>query len=127
MNKRTIKFRAYNQRDGMVLIDDLYFFEEHGIHTFDGHGFHQDFQITQFTGCCDHQGRDIYEHDVLEYDDVFFLVAWMVGFDGWYIFRPNGKYAHLGLVVYGGVVVGNIYTSPGFKTMFADILKQGEK
>ena len=68
-----LKFRAWDKRHkDMEYIDDLYWFEEQGIHDADGNGLCAKYDIMPFSGIHDKNGKEIYLGDIVvtqEYTD----------------------------------------------------------
>ena len=66
---RQLKFRAWNPRlKQMEYFDDLYWFEDNYVH----HDGDNDYEISQFTGIADCDGREIYEGDLVYFKVIYF-------------------------------------------------------
>ena len=64
-----LKYRAWNEKcKDMEYIDDLYWFEENGVHDFGGAGHFDDYIIMPSTGEQDKNGKEIYVGDVVQYN-----------------------------------------------------------
>lgn len=64
---KEIKFRAWDvNHEEMVYIEDLYWFEENGVHDGSGKGHYANYELMLYIGFHDRYGRDIYDGDVLK-------------------------------------------------------------
>jgi len=66
---RIIKFRAWDlNHKEMVYINDLYWFEEEGVHNFDNCGHNSNYAFMQFSGLRDKSDNknEVYEGDIVE-------------------------------------------------------------
>lgn len=62
-----MKLRAWDIKNKeMIYIDDLYWFEEMGIHDFEGLGSYETYDIMYHFGLWDDAGNAIYNNDVVE-------------------------------------------------------------
>jgi len=114
---RDIKFRAWDLNyKTMVYINDLYWFEEEGVHDFEGSGHYSNYTFMEYTGLKDRNGKKIFESDIIiatteegkgiqgyiEYIDC----AWMVNIDGITVYEfYNLRYPSI-------VIIGNRYENP---------------
>jgi hypothetical protein len=103
---REIKFRAW---DGKRMSIDVSLCHE-------GCGNWKDEQLMQYTGLKDKNGKEIYEGDVLKWEnDAIGKVEWL--HDGFVVYFPNWNRAHRRL--FGSKkmeVIGNIYENPELLT-----------
>jgi hypothetical protein len=103
------KFRAWNKRTrSMEYFDDLYWFEENGVHSSEDN----EWVVMICIGMKDRDGKDIYERDLINY--VEGIEHWHGGFteptevcyeEG--VFKPLGCGCEFGIDLDEAVVVGN--------------------
>ena len=112
MKQREIKFRAWDKKEKKMIFDGL---EDETIFSFPYRDLSNNLILMQFTGLLDKNGKEIYEGDIVNYDNKSFhnglngLVEW-VG-SGFYIakhipiFKIVEKFKDF-------EVIGNIYENP---------------
>lgn len=62
-----MKVRTWNIKDKeMIYVDDLYWFEERGIHDFEGLGSYETYDVMYHFGLWDDNGEPIYNEDIVE-------------------------------------------------------------
>lgn len=111
---REIKFRAlYKSLNQMEYINDLYWFEENGVHSNNDY----DYEIMQYTGLKDSTGKEIYEGDIITsnyHNDVYdygFELTSLVEFRNG-CFWLNVHNCELHYYNEFCIVIGNIYENP---------------
>ena len=109
---RALKFRAWHKKEQeMYEVADLYFFGDGRTGTCGVRVkgkttdtiFSPDYELMQFTGLLDDQGREIYEGDILHADGQVILVDWNYG-ALWEIQRKCSR-----------EVLGNIHQNPSIR------------
>jgi len=114
-----LKFRAWDKNHKLMdYIDDLYWFEENGVHDFDGSGLHMDYDIMVYSGMNDSKrtdefpsGQEVYENDIIkDLDANIYEVIFLNG-----MFLADSKSETIGrkqlvsVLADGAYVIGNTY------------------
>lgn len=123
---REFKFRVYDKERKKIKFFDLkeiyadcyhnVGFLKNAPHEHENDGWEQ-FELMQFTGLLDKNGKEIYEGDIVRYEDYANskkVVKWdddRVGF----LFKRKGQYDGL-LNLMKVIVIGNIYENPELLT-----------
>ncbi|WP_074554472.1 YopX family protein [Bacillus cereus] len=111
----TVEFRAWDiKRKEMIMIDDLYFFEQEGIHEIaDGiaKGHHAEYKIMQYTGIRDKNGKKIFLGDIVKcHTELKYIVDWCEEDAMFYYKDPDGfEDEDLRMCAVSFEVIGNIY------------------
>ncbi|MCI4463727.1 MAG: hypothetical protein JHC30_06120 [Caldisericum sp.] len=122
---REIKFRAWIVKENkMVTVYKLDFFTKDNrptlimwylLDTGTQAGLFAGFELMQYTGLKDKNGKEIYEGDIVKYDNHLYIVKWLdkfVGFMGVGVDQERSD-LFLDLVFLTPYkVVGNIYENP---------------
>ena len=107
---REIKFRAWDNKLNKILEwtdiaynDDPFFHED------------RDYELMQFTGLYDKNGKEIYEGDILKRPDL--EINYIVVFNGGCFCIQDSKNKHHKLKLLDGIsiflgIIGNIYENP---------------
>lgn len=114
-----LKFRAWDKKHKiMEHIEDLYWFEENGIHDSSGGGTHIDYDIMTYSGMNDSKrtdefplGQEVYENDIIK--DLKGNTYKVIFFNGMFLAEAKSEIIgrkHLVLVLSDGAyVIGNTY------------------
>jgi uncharacterized phage protein (TIGR01671 family) len=122
---REIKFRAWHKKQKkMVIVLAITFSTNYLHYAYDntwnlkyGKSYWSDisnFEIMQFTGIRDKYDKEIYEGDIVKYDNYLYVVSWidkLAGFRGVNIERERSD-LFLDLVSVTPEVIGNVYENP---------------
>lgn len=124
---RQIKFRAWNKKQKIMVYQN----EDDSADYWDGaYGStieiinenldDENYEMMQFTGLLDKNGKEIYEGDILKFGNYPLEVIWDMG--GWEVKMENG-HSLLFTQLYGyindGEIIGNIYEHPHILSLTA--------
>jgi uncharacterized phage protein (TIGR01671 family) len=117
MKNREIKFRAWDKMEEMVYIDDFYWFEEEGVHDSNGEGHYCHYELMQYTGLKDKNGKEIYEGDIIgntKYSEMYpkQIVFYNGSFGFWDKEDSIPEFFMLYRYLSSREVIGNIYENP---------------
>ncbi|PIH59071.1 YopX family protein [Paenibacillus sp. LK1] len=100
----------------METIEDLYWFEESGVHDAEGSGHYANYIFRAFTGLYDVSGKQkVYHKDVIEYEGWLYVVEWDYVNTGYYLADskhledPEHEEHLKGSCITKGTKVGNVY------------------
>ena len=114
---REIKFRAWDKRhNSMEYINDLYWFEENGIHDFND----DNYVFMQNTGLKDKNGKEIYDSDIVKVTwgsgkIVFYEVKYCGSLGYHYLRDTKNKEDDYIICIYDYSqmdVIGNVFDNP---------------
>lgn len=112
---REIKFRAWDGRNKEIVYsnkEDCFYVNTKGVQFMyaipnsNPTEYHRDYNVMQYTGIDDDNGKDIYEGDIVEEEQVsgftsVFVVEWIKGQCAWNLDKNDGAYYQK--------VIGNIH------------------
>lgn len=112
-----LDYQAYDIRHKeMETIDDLYWFEESGVHDADGCGHYGQYIFRQFTGLYDATRKQkVYHKDIIQYKDWLYVVEWDYKETGFYLAdykhldNPGAEEHIKGSCISLGLKVGNVF------------------
>lgn len=105
---RAIKFRFWDTYYKEMLYRDLYFFEEQGIRAVPD-VYSKLYEVMQYIGIKDSKGIDIYEGDILSFDDDKSSYRAVVDYvhDGFKLRPVNGMIPNIDFEHW--TIIGNVY------------------
>ena len=103
---REIKFRTWDKKSGMCYfsLKDMWEFDSKPNKKF------EDMKWIQYTGLKDITGKEIYDGDILEYNNVISVVEW--NWYRWVIRFIGDNSISLGNSAVVAKIIGNIYETP---------------
>ncbi|MGM1044781.1 MAG: YopX family protein [Bacillota bacterium] len=112
-----LEFQAYDtRRKEMETIDDLYWFEESGVHDANGNGHYGQYIFRAFTGLYDATGKQkVYHKDIIQYEGWLYVVEWDYKDTGFYLAdykhlnEPDSEEHLKGLCISQGLKMGNVF------------------
>lgn len=112
-----LEFQAFDTRHKeMETVEDLYWFEENGVHDSGGNGHHADYILRAFTGLYDVTGKlKVYHKDIVEYEGWLYVVEWDYVNTGFYLAdhrhleEPESEEHLKGFCISKGRKVGNVF------------------
>lgn len=114
-----LKLRAWDKNHKLMdYIEDLYWFEENGVHNFDGNGIHMDYDIMLCSGLHDSKrtdkfpyGQEVYENDIIK--DLEGNIYKVIFFNGMFLadckVEDIGRKHLVSVLSDGAYVIGNTY------------------
>ena len=115
-------FRAWSTKTKeMIYIDDLYWFEENGVHDFNGSGHYDNYIIMKASGLPDENQDEIYEGDIVRFyfsafgDEPGTEMIDEVKFeDGHFVFWCEDVRSYAYACRFNDIckIIGNIYENP---------------
>lgn len=110
---RELKFRVWSEEDKEYRTD-LNVFRLHDgkvICTSPAYSLEGDrFDVEQYTGLKDKNGKEVYEGDIVEADSRIYEVDWLEKDGGWFCFTKDDYYTPLYHVECA--VIGNVHENP---------------
>ena len=115
MNNKPLKFRVYIPDFKRFLYFDLNKFESTDLSKFHYEGSHlhrQEYPIQQYTGCHDSSNKEIYEGDIIKYNDGNSIRIGYIGFMAGIFFLNYSDQTddELGYLLVSNIkVIGNVF------------------